>query len=168
MSAEPAVVGLGANIGRPQDALADAVRGLARLPGTALAGVSSLYRSDPVGGPEQPPFLNAAVLLEPTLEPRALLAALHELEAAAGRVRTVRWGPRTLDLDLLLYGSRSVDEPDLQVPHPRLVERRFALEPTLEVWPAATLPDGRPLRALLGPLAAAGVERLAVPWSTTL
>ena len=168
MPAERAIVGLGANLGDPIAALRAAVVQLAATPDVTLEATSSLYRSDPVGGPEQPAYVNACVLLATTLAPEALLDRLQAIERRAGRVRTVRWGPRTLDLDLLLYGERRAETPRLTVPHPRLVERRFALEPLLEVAPDARLPDGRPLAPLLDRLPAAGVERLADPLSITL
>ena len=121
---------------------------------------SATYRTAPVGGPEQPDYLNAAVLLEVALEPLALLRRLQAIEHGHGRVRTVRWGPRTLDLDVLLWDERAIDEPALTVPHPRLVERRFALEPLLEVLPEARLPDGRLLAEVVAGLPEQGVLRL--------
>ncbi len=168
MPAELAVVGLGGNLGDVAAAMRAALEGLAATPGVELLAASGLYRSDPVGGPAQPAYRNAAALARTDLEPEVLLDRLQELEHAAGRERRVRWGPRTLDLDLLLLGGRTVATPRLEVPHPRLVERRFALEPLLEVLPDAALPDGRPLAPLLAALPPGGVERLAGPLSDTL
>ncbi len=114
-----------------------------------VVAVSSLYETAPVGGPEQGPYLNAVAVAATPLAPREVLDRLLAIEAAAGRTRRERWAARTLDLDLLLHGDLAVAEPGLTVPHPRLTARRFALEPLLEVRPAATLPDGTPLAAFL-------------------
>jgi 2-amino-4-hydroxy-6-hydroxymethyldihydropteridine diphosphokinase len=165
---ERAAVGLGGNVGDPEATLRTAVRGLAAVPGVDLVAVSSPYRTAPVGLTDQPDFLNAVALVETTLEPPTLLGRLRMLEAAAGRVRRVRWGPRTLDLDLLLHGGRTLSSAELTLPHPRLVERRFVLEPLLEVWPDARLPDGSSLAERLERLPPGGVERLAQSLSTTL
>ena len=166
--ADRAAVGLGANIGDPEASLRAAVRGLGETPDVELVAASSLYRTAPVGVTDQPNFLNAAVVVRTTLEPVELLDRLAALEAAAGRTRRVRWGPRTLDLDLLLHGDRTLVSPALTLPHPRLVERRFVLEPLLEAWPDARLPDGRALADLLERLPPEGVERLGRPLSITL
>lgn len=142
-----AAVGLGSNLGDRRAHLRGAVRSLATAGG--VVGVSSLYETVPIGGPTQGPFLNAVVVLETALSPRALLDVGRAVERKAGRRRLVRWGPRSLDVDLLLYERRTVDEPGLTVPHPRLVVRRFALEPLVEAWPAAALPDGTAAASLL-------------------
>lgn len=153
------MVGLGANWGQPRQALSRAVQGLREL-GT-LTRVSSLYETLPLG-PPQPNFLNAAVLLQGALDPDELLAELQRLELAAGRVRTVRWGPRTLDLDLLWVDGVLRDEPRLTLPHPRLSERAFALLPLVEVAPTAREPQsGRPYAEILAQLGQAGVTMLA-------
>jgi 2-amino-4-hydroxy-6-hydroxymethyldihydropteridine diphosphokinase len=123
--------------------------------------MSSIYETAPVGGPDQGAYLNAVVVVETDLEPRRLLDVMLDVESRMGRVRRERWGPRTIDLDLLLYGGSAVDEPGLTVPHSRLTERRFALEPLLEVWPEATLPDGRPLADFLEAVADQEVVRVA-------
>jgi 2-amino-4-hydroxy-6-hydroxymethyldihydropteridine diphosphokinase len=154
------VVGLGANLGDAAATLEGGIAELAAEPGVEVLSRSPTYRTAPVGGPEQPDYLNAAVLLEVALEPLALLRRLQAIELGHGRVRTVRWGPRTLDLDLLLWDERAIDEPDLTVPHPRLVERRFALEPLLDVLPEARLPDGRRLADVVAGLPEQGVHRL--------
>ena len=120
------------------------MRALARLPGTRLVARSRWHETEPVGGPPgQGPYLNGVVLLDTELEPRALLAELQQLEQRAGRVRTEKDGPRSLDLDLLLFGERQIDSPELRVPHPRLEERRFVLAPLSEVWPERRLASGR-------------------------
>ncbi|HXG76790.1 MAG TPA: 2-amino-4-hydroxy-6-hydroxymethyldihydropteridine diphosphokinase [Gaiellaceae bacterium] len=145
-----AYVGLGANLGAREETIARALELLAATPGVQVAAVSSLRETDPVGPLAQPDFLNGAALLETSLSPRELLDALLEIERRLGRVRDgTRWGPRTIDLDLLLYGEQVVEEPGLRVPHPRLHERRFALEPLAELDPALRIPGrGRVADAL--------------------
>ncbi len=145
-----AAVGLGSNLGDRRARLSAAVRRLGAA-GTVVA-VSSLYETAPIGGPSQGPFLNAVAVVDTGLTPRALLDHCLSVEREAGRRRRIRWGPRSLDLDLLLY-DRVVAEPGLQVPHPRLAARRFALEPLAEAWPEAALPDGTPVTALLAGVA---------------
>jgi 2-amino-4-hydroxy-6-hydroxymethyldihydropteridine diphosphokinase len=110
--------------------------------------VSSLYETAPVGGPEQDPYLNAVGLIETTLSAPDLLAHLHGIEAQAGRVRQERWGPRTLDLDLVVYDELVVDSPGLELPHPRAHERKFVLAPLVEVWPEAGVRSGTARTAL--------------------
>lgn len=125
-----AFLGLGANLGDRMATLAGAVAAL-----EDVVAVSPVYETDPVGGPEQDPYLNLVVALDTRRSPRQLLEVARRLEAAAGRTRTVRWGPRTLDVDVLLVGDLTVDEPDLTVPHPRMWERRFVLAPLADVAP---------------------------------
>ncbi|MFH1330794.1 MAG: 2-amino-4-hydroxy-6-hydroxymethyldihydropteridine diphosphokinase [Actinomycetota bacterium] len=156
-----AAVGLGSNLGDRRAHLVGAVR---RLAGAGpLVAVSSLYETAPIGGPAQGPFLNAVAVVEAEMTPRGLLDLCLGIERQAGRRRRVRWGPRSLDLDLLLYGRAVVDEPGLQVPHPRLRGRRFALEPLTEAWPEAVLPDGTPVADLLGALIGQEVTAVAGP-----
>lgn len=135
-----AYVGLGANLGPREVTLLRAVDMLAAADGVEVAAVSQLRETDPVGVVDQPSFLNGAVAIDTTLAPRALLDVLLETERALGRVRAERWGPRMIDLDLLVYGDQIVDEPGLRVPHPRLAERRFALEPLADLDPALEIP----------------------------
>jgi 2-amino-4-hydroxy-6-hydroxymethyldihydropteridine diphosphokinase len=135
-----AYVGLGANLGPREITLLRAVDLLAETEGVEVRAVSQLRETAPVGVVEQPLFLNGAVALDTTLSPRELLDRLLEIERGLGRVRDVRWGPRVVDLDLLVYGDRQVDEPGLRVPHPRLYERRFALEPLAELDPELDVP----------------------------
>jgi 2-amino-4-hydroxy-6-hydroxymethyldihydropteridine diphosphokinase len=136
-----AFVGLGANLGRREETLLRAVELLGAEDGVEVVALSSVRETDPVGVEEQPRFLNAAALLDTTLCPRELLDVLLRIERELGRVRDgTRWGPRAIDLDLLAYGSEVVDEPGLRVPHPRLHERRFALEPVAELDPNLELP----------------------------
>ena len=147
-----AYVGLGANLGDREASIRRALELLAAEPGVDVVAVSSLRETDPVGYVDQPAFLNGAAAVDTDLPPRALLDRLLTVEQELGRVRGggPRFGPRTIDLDLLLYGSEVVDEPGLTVPHPRLAARRFALEPLYELDPGLALPDGRGLRELLG------------------
>ena len=135
-----AYVGLGANLGPREVTLLRAVDLLAAVDGVEVVAVSQLRETDPVGIVDQPPFLNGAVAIDTSLAPRALLDVLLETERALGRLRAERWGPRTIDLDLLVYGDQIVDEPGLRVPHPRLAERRFALEPLADLDPALEIP----------------------------
>jgi 2-amino-4-hydroxy-6-hydroxymethyldihydropteridine diphosphokinase len=130
-----AYLGLGSNLGDRAAMLQLAVDDLAAADGIRVVAVSGVYETAPVGGPEQDDFLNAVVAIETGLSARALLAVAQGIEAHAGRVRTVRWGPRSLDVDVLLVGDEQVDEPDLQVPHPRLYERGFVLAPLRDVAP---------------------------------
>jgi 2-amino-4-hydroxy-6-hydroxymethyldihydropteridine diphosphokinase len=155
-------LGLGSNQGDRLGFLQAAVRGLEGEDGVTVVATSSIYRSEPVGLTDQPEFLNAAVIVETDLEPLELLKLVHEIERSNGRRRGRRWGPRTLDMDILLIDSLEVKEPGLTVPHPGLTERRFALEPVLEVAPDATLPDGTPLREALEEVVNGRVERLEV------
>jgi 2-amino-4-hydroxy-6-hydroxymethyldihydropteridine diphosphokinase len=129
-----AAIGLGANLGDPAATIELAFERLAAL-GQVVAR-SRLYRSEPWGIRDQPAFVNAAALLDTALEPRALLCELQAMEQALGRVPGPRWGPRALDLDILTYGERRIDEPGLVVPHPRLLERAFALVPLAEIDPS--------------------------------
>jgi 2-amino-4-hydroxy-6-hydroxymethyldihydropteridine diphosphokinase len=151
-------VGLGSNLGDRHQTLSRAVAALAEI-GT-LRAVSSLYETAAVG-PPQPDYFNAAVMVETPRSGRGILDALLEIERRAGRVRTERWGPRTLDLDLLLHGDERIDEPGLVVPHPRLGERRFVLEPLAEVWPDPELPDGRVIAELLEQVADQEVRKVS-------
>lgn len=144
-----AYVSIGTNLGDREAHLALALRRLAELPDTELAAVSPVFDTDPVGPPPQAPFLNAAARLRTRLAPRALLDALLAIEQEAGRVRGARNAARSLDLDLLLYGDRVLDEPGLQVPHPRLAERPFVLEPLAALAPALVHPTlGEPIATL--------------------
>ena len=149
-----AFVGLGSNLGDREGTLRAAVGRLRRLPGVEVVAVSRFRDTEPVGYVDQPRFLNGAVELETSLAPDELLAALLELERAFGRDRSAAppHGPRTLDLDLLLYGEEQVSRPGLEVPHPRLHERRFVLEPLAELDPAVEVPGRGQVQTLLANL----------------
>jgi 2-amino-4-hydroxy-6-hydroxymethyldihydropteridine diphosphokinase len=142
-----AYVGLGANLGDREGTIRAAV---AALPG--VLAVSSLRETEPVGLTDQPRFLNGVAALETELSARDLLDTLLALERRLGRERRERWGPRTIDLDLLLFGEEAIDEPGLTVPHPRLHERRFALEPLAEIAPDALIPGRGRVANLLAEL----------------
>lgn len=148
-----AYIGLGANLGDREAVLRTALQLLVAEPDIELVVSSSTRETDPVGYQDQPRFLNAAACVETELPPRALLDTLLSIERRIGRTRTgPRYGPRTIDLDLLLYGDEIVDEPGLRIPHPRLAERRFALEPLAELDPALVVPGAGPVAALLAGL----------------
>ncbi|MDH0338783.1 2-amino-4-hydroxy-6-hydroxymethyldihydropteridine diphosphokinase [Pseudomonas otitidis] len=158
---ERVYIGLGSNLSDPANQLRNALAALAALPGTQLSAVSSLYSSDPLGPPDQPRYSNAVAALDTDLAPLDLLDALQAIELSQGRVRKdERWGPRTLDLDILLFGQRQIDEPRLQVPHYHMHARAFVLYPLAEIAPDLQLPDGRPLQALLHACPYAGLERI--------
>ena len=161
---ETAFIGLGSNLGDREAVIASGIRMLDARAGIAVRASSSIIETEPVGLVEQGRFLNAVAQLETTLEPRLLLDACLGIEAAHGRDRSVehRWGPRRLDLDLLLYGDRVIDEPDLTVPHPRLHERMFVLRPLAELAPMFEHPvSGETISRLRDRLAAVPAERLS-------
>lgn len=150
-----ALIALGSNLGDRAENLHSAWRRLGKIPGIRLRTLSPFYITKPVGGPpDQPDYFNAAGLLETSLGPEELLAALLKVEALGGRVRTVRWGARTIDLDLLLYGNHQSSSETLTIPHPRMAERRFVLEPAAEIAPAMIYPaSGKTVADLLAELA---------------
>jgi 2-amino-4-hydroxy-6-hydroxymethyldihydropteridine diphosphokinase len=147
-SASVAFVALGSNLDHPAAQVRQAMAELEALPGTRVLRRSSLYRTAPVGKLDQPDFINAVVQIETSLAPADLLAGLLAIEQRHGRQRGGRNGPRTLDLDLLLYGEQVIDQPGLQVPHPRMHERAFVLVPLGEIAPDALIP-GRGAAAVL-------------------
>ncbi|MGA8133846.1 MAG: 2-amino-4-hydroxy-6-hydroxymethyldihydropteridine diphosphokinase [Pseudomonas gingeri] len=157
---EHVYIGLGSNLAAPAEQLRNAVQALGQLPDTVLAGVSAFYQSDSLL-PGQPRYTNAVVALDSDLTPLALLDALQAIEIDQGRERHERWGPRTLDLDILLFGERLIDEPRLKVPHYHMQARAFVLYPLAELAPAdLQLADGRSLKALLADCPFVGLERL--------
>ena len=154
-----AYIGLGSNLEDPLAQVKRAFAELADIPQTSLLARSSIYSSHAVG-PEQPDYINAVALLDTQLAPRALLDALQAIEQAHQRVRIQHWGPRTLDLDLLLYGAQTINEERLKVPHPYLTQRSFVLYPLADITPNLHLPDGTPLADLLSSCTADGLLRL--------
>lgn len=143
-----AYIALGANIGEPQQQIAAGFAALAALPDTRLLARSSLYRSAPVGYADQPDFINAVAAIDTALAPQALLAALLGIERANGRVRDFPNAPRTLDMDIVLYADRVINEPGLTVPHPRMFERAFVLVPLAEIAPEVHVPTHGTVRDL--------------------
>ncbi|MBW4935577.1 2-amino-4-hydroxy-6-hydroxymethyldihydropteridine diphosphokinase [Marinobacter sp. F4206] len=143
-----AFIGLGSNLEDPAAQLARAVAALATLPESVLVAQSPFYASRPVGPQDQPDFVNGAVWLRTSLAPHALLDHLQSIEQRHGRERLRHWGPRTLDLDLLVFGDRTLADERLTVPHKELPNRDFALQPLLDLNPDLTLPDGRAIKAL--------------------
>lgn len=158
MTLHRAAIGLGSNLGDRRAHLEAALKALGAI--GRVASRSGIYETAPVGGPEQGPYLNAVVVLETELAPIDLLARLREIERSRGREHRERWGPRTLDLDVLLYDRDQVDVAGLTIPHPRMADRRFVLEPLLEAWPDAALPDGTPAAGLLPSVSHQDVRRL--------
>jgi 2-amino-4-hydroxy-6-hydroxymethyldihydropteridine diphosphokinase len=156
---ERVYIGMGSNLAAPAEQLREALKALEQLPHTRLSGVSSFYVSDSLL-PGQPRYTNAVAALDTALEPLALLDALQAIENGQGRERLERWGPRTLDLDILLFGDRLIDEPRLKVPHYHMQARAFVLYPLAELAPGITLADGRALDDLLGACPFEGLERI--------
>lgn len=156
-----ALLGLGGNVGEVRATLDEAVALFADGTQVKLIGRSSDYRTPPWGVTDQPPFINCAIAVETALSPRALLDRALNVERALGRDRAQeqRWGPRTIDIDLLAYGDLAVDEPGLTLPHPRLLERAFVLVPLAEIVPDRMI-GGRRVRDALAQLDATGIERL--------
>lgn len=157
-----AFIGLGSNLSDPQTQLEQAMIALAALPACRQLKASSFYRSQPMGPQDQPEYLNAVASLETDLEPEALLDALQTIEQVQGRVRDERWGPRTLDLDILLYGDELIRSDRLTVPHPGLHEREFVLYPLYELAPGLVIPGRGELLNLYRRCEPNGIERLGV------
>lgn len=157
-----AAIGLGANLGDAARSVRDAIGALGSLPDTCLVRASRLYRTPAWGVTAQPDFINAVAVLDTGLPARGLLDALLDIERLSGRIRVdgERWGPRTLDLDVLLFGEAVIDEPGLRVPHPHLHERAFALLPLLDAWPDAAIPGIGAARECPAAMAADGIEPL--------
>lgn len=147
-----AYIGMGSNRGDRLEYIRSALADVSAMEDLFLVGKSGVYESEPVGLTDQENFLNAVISVETTLTPGRLLAELQEIEMKHGRRRITRWGPRTIDLDILLFDDLEQDDPVLTIPHPRLRERRFVLEPLLEIEPELLLPDGTPVANLLDEL----------------
>jgi len=158
---ERVYIGLGSNLATPLAQLRSALAAVAALPQTHLVAQSSFYASDPLGPADQPRYVNAVAALDTELSPLALLNELQRIELEQGRTRKAeRWGPRTLDLDILLFGERQLNEPRLTVPHYHMHARAFVLYPLAEIAPDLQLPDGRTLTDLLDACPFVGLERL--------
>jgi len=154
-----AFLSLGGNIGEPARAMAAALRMLDAGEGTGVTAVSSLYRTPPWGKTDQPDFINAAAALDTSLSPRQLIELCLASERALKRERRERWGPRVIDIDILTFGDLQVDEPGLQIPHPRMLERAFVLVPLAEIAPQLIV-SGKAVADWLGAIDAAGIEKL--------
>ncbi|WP_440997386.1 2-amino-4-hydroxy-6-hydroxymethyldihydropteridine diphosphokinase [Arhodomonas sp. SL1] len=153
-------VAIGSNIGDPVHQVRQALRALSRLPDSRLEACSSLYRNPPMGPQDQPDFINAVARLRTSLQPLALLDVLQAIERLHGRVRHRVWGERTLDLDLILYGARRIQESRLTVPHPGLAERAFVLGPLAEIDPGLEIPGLGAVDALLERVDDAALQRV--------
>lgn len=154
-------IGLGSNLGDPETQLTSALAALNGLPDTGLVRCSSFYRSKPLGPGDQPDFINAVALLDSGLTAKALLARLQSIENRQGRIRDgIKWGPRTLDLDMLLYGDEIIDEPGLMVPHPEMRHRNFVLIPLLELAPDIEIPGLGRADKFLADTGRAGITKL--------
>ena len=154
-----AVLALGSNLGDRLAILQGAVEALVATPGMTVVAVSAVFETDPVGGPQQPDYLNAVVVADTTMSARAVLERALAVEEQFARVRTERWGPRTLDVDIVALGELVIDEPDLVVPHPRAAERAFVLLPWSEADVTAVLPGAGPVSALVADMDVRGVRR---------
>ena len=154
-----AYLALGANIGNREENMRAAVRML-RGGGCAVTAVSSLYLTKPLGVTDQPDFANAVIEVRTFLTPRELLDLCLDVESQLGRVRTIRWGPRVIDVDVLIYGDVTMDEKELVLPHPRMLERAFVLVPLAEIAPDLLLCDGRTAREAADQIDKTGIEKL--------
>ncbi|MFK0570461.1 2-amino-4-hydroxy-6-hydroxymethyldihydropteridine diphosphokinase [Endozoicomonas sp.] len=164
--AETAYIALGSNLEKPELQLQRAVDDIDTVSGMTVSACSRLYRSDPVGPPGQPDYCNAVVAVKTTLKPLQLLDSLQSIENAHGRIRSVRWGPRTLDLDILLYDNQIIESERLTVPHYQMHVRNFVLYPLLDIAPGLELPNGKKLKAMVDELSYQGLNVIAesYPW----
>lgn len=163
---ETAYVALGSNLEQPELQLQRAADKIDSTPHIAISGYSRLYRSNPVGPTDQPDYCNAVVAVNTTLEPIQLLDALQSIENAHGRTRSVHWGARTLDLDIILFGDQTIKSEQLTIPHYQMHVRNFVLCPLLDVAPELKLPDGTALKAMIDESAYQGLNVIAesYPW----
>ena len=152
---------LGSNLGDREANIREALDWLARRPGIALKRVSSFYETAPIGFADQPDFINAAALIETDLDPAALLHTVVAIESDMGRVRNFQWGPRVMDIDILLCDRAVINTPELTIPHPRMMERAFVMAPLAEIAPDLELPDGRKPQEILEGLKDQRVRKLA-------
>jgi 2-amino-4-hydroxy-6-hydroxymethyldihydropteridine diphosphokinase len=156
-----AYIGIGSNLENPLQQLSAAVKSLRAIPETQLLALSHIYQTAPIGPADQPDYTNAAALLETGLTPEVLLDALQAIENQQGRVREVRWGPRTLDLDIILYADITIRTARLTVPHIEMENRNFVLIPLMDISPALTLPNGQSLKTVAEAAGSEGIKRLA-------
>lgn len=159
---EATYISIGSNLDKPQQQVIAAISELENIPGTTVIAVSHWYRSLPMGPQDQPDYINGVAKLETTLDPQQLLKALQNIENAHHRKRQEHWGARTLDLDILLYGMKVIDQPDLQIPHPGLTTRNFVLLPLADIAPQLVLPNGTLLATLLEICSSEGIVRLSL------
>jgi 2-amino-4-hydroxy-6-hydroxymethyldihydropteridine diphosphokinase len=156
-----AYIALGSNLANPVLQVQEALKLISQLPDSTLVATSSLYRSAPLGPPEQAYYINAVAAIDTLLSAHELLNKLQKLEQAQGRVeKPIHWGPRTLDLDLLLYGNKTINTPNLIVPHPEMKERNFVLYPLAEIAPDLLFPNKQSLKDIITGSTTAGLERL--------
>tara|TARA_R110000787_G_scaffold333_11_gene1126 strand:- start:13119 stop:13628 length:510 start_codon:yes stop_codon:yes gene_type:complete len=153
-------IGLGSNLASPDRQMRRAITAIARLPATKLTGTAPWYQTRAVGPGRQPNYLNTVVAIATALSPLRLLKALQGIERQQGRRRIVRWGPRTIDLDILIYGTQTMYCKKLTIPHPRLTQRNFVILPLADIAPDLVLPDTTPLRQLLANCSTAGIVRV--------
>lgn len=163
-----AYLALGSNLGERQDHLKRAINEIHAVPGITVKAISDVYETDPVGYEDQPAFLNMVILVETDLAPEELLGKTLGIEQKLGRVRTIRWGPRLIDIDILLYGDWQVSLPDLQIPHPAMAERAFVLIPLRDIWGEAPLPVlNKPIQQYLDKQDEKGVRKWGMlDWGT--
>ncbi|MDF1832180.1 MAG: 2-amino-4-hydroxy-6-hydroxymethyldihydropteridine diphosphokinase [Porticoccaceae bacterium] len=154
-------LGLGSNLNSPARQIRTALKAIAKLPGTQLMSYAPWYQSIAIGPGSQPRYINTVVAIETVLKPRPLLRTLQQIELRQGRKRIVHWGPRTLDIDILLYAKQTLHTRQLTIPHPRLNERSFVLYPLADIAPNLDLPDGTPLAKLLANCPPKGIVRLS-------
>lgn len=156
-----AYIGLGSNLNDPKQQILHALSSLRKIPDAEVVRVSSLYRSKPLGPEDQPDYVNAAAMLETSMSAFKLLTQLHQIEQDSGRIRdSQNWGPRIIDLDLLLFGDEKINEENLTVPHPEISNRNFVLYPLIEMTPDLTIPGQGAARDLLEQVAAEGLNKI--------
>ena len=156
-------IGLGSNLDDPETHIDMAINDLSRIPQTKLMDKSSLYKSQPLGPQEQPDFINSVAKLETVLPANVLLEYLQEIEYDHGRQREIKWGPRTLDLDMLLYGDMKISESNLVIPHPHIASRHFVLCPLMEIDPDVEIPEQGNVSDLFAKLGVDAPERIQQP-----
>ncbi|MGN1356543.1 MAG: 2-amino-4-hydroxy-6-hydroxymethyldihydropteridine diphosphokinase [Succinivibrionaceae bacterium] len=157
-----AFIALGSNLDNPVNQLRTAIEEISRLKGCELSGISGFYENPPLGPQDQPSFLNGVIKITTNLRPLELLDKLQELEQKHRRVRKIHWGPRTLDLDIILYGNETISNSRLTVPHPEVARRSFVLRPLLDIEPDLSLPDGRKISELCAETDCNGLKKIDI------